>query len=311
MIIGLHDSDKNKFPNYALMKISAYHKKRGDTVEWWNPLFGQCDVVYSSKVFDFTPENCYLPPSAIKGGTGYSVTAKLPPEIDAEYPDYSLYPDCDYAVGFTTRGCPRRCRWCVVPEKEGDIVPYRHWREIVRADSNKLFLWDNNILACEHGITQLAELAGTDYRLDVNQGMDARLVTPAVADVLARIKWRRYIRFSCDTDTQTEPLRQAMNLLISRGVTASRMFVYMLITEDIDSAVRRVEAVKKMNRSASIYAQAERNARRGIKPGAVQFEFAQRYIYSGAYRSKSWDEYRARFKGGTGGGYESNAVIAL
>ena len=76
--IGIHDAEqeymKHKtFPNYALMKISAYHKAQGDTVEWWNPLnTANYDQIYSSKVFDFTPENPYLPDWAIRGGTGYS-----------------------------------------------------------------------------------------------------------------------------------------------------------------------------------------------------------------------------------------------
>ena len=75
MKIGLHDADadhiKNKsFPNYALMKISAWHKQQGDTVEWWNPLYTY-DRVYSSKIFDFTREDLYLPDKTIKGGTGY------------------------------------------------------------------------------------------------------------------------------------------------------------------------------------------------------------------------------------------------
>ena len=67
MVIGLHDSDKTDFPNYALMKISAWHKAQGDSVEWWNPLMTY-DRVYSSKVFTFTPENPYLPENTIKGG---------------------------------------------------------------------------------------------------------------------------------------------------------------------------------------------------------------------------------------------------
>ena len=109
------------FPNYALMKISAYHKARGDFVEWWSPMC-HYDRVYSSKVFDFTPENLYLPPDAIRGGTGYDdipLNQKLPPEIDAAFPDYSIYPECDYAIGYLTRGCPNHCPWCVVPEKRG------------------------------------------------------------------------------------------------------------------------------------------------------------------------------------------------
>jgi hypothetical protein len=149
--VGLHDAEsehfrgKKKFPNYALMKISAWHKARGDTVEWWKPL-GLFDRVYSSKVFDFTPENPYLPPDTVKGGTGYGLFTELPPEVDAMFPDYSIYPECDYAIGYLTRGCPNRCRWCIVPKKEGNIRPYRAWRDLVRPDTDKLVLMDNNIL---------------------------------------------------------------------------------------------------------------------------------------------------------------------
>ena len=93
MRIGLHDAEKEymkrkTFPNYALMKISAYHKARGDSVEWWSPML-HYDRVYSSKVFDFTPENMYLPPDTIRGGTGYTdipINQQLPPEIDAAFP---------------------------------------------------------------------------------------------------------------------------------------------------------------------------------------------------------------------------------
>lgn len=80
MMVGLHDAEKEHFrrpktfPNLALMKISAWHKAQGDTVEWWNPLL-RYDRVYSSKVFDFTPENHYLPTGTIKGGTGYDIKA--------------------------------------------------------------------------------------------------------------------------------------------------------------------------------------------------------------------------------------------
>lgn len=105
MIIGLHDAEsdhmpKKTFPNLALMKLSAYHKAQGDTVGWWNPLMWY-DRVYSSKVFDFTPINPYLPPDAIRGGTGYydiPITQSLPSDVDEIYPDYSIYPECDYAI---------------------------------------------------------------------------------------------------------------------------------------------------------------------------------------------------------------------
>ena len=158
MRIGLHDSDDTGFPNYALMKISAWHKAQGDTVEWWNPML-DFDKVYSSKVFTFTPVNPYLPPNTIKGGTGYGIYNTLPDEIDNMFLDYSIYPKVDYAIGFLTRGCIRSCPWCVVPKKEGKIRPYRTWEEIKRPDSDKIVFMDNNVLACPHGVEQMREIS--------------------------------------------------------------------------------------------------------------------------------------------------------
>lgn len=301
MKIGLHDAERdyfktgNKFPNYAIMKISAYHKARGDHVEWWNPLY-KYDRVYSSKIFDFTPVDSYLPEDAVRGGTGYRdipLDQTLPPEIDDMFPDYSIYPDCDYAIGYLTRGCPNNCRWCIVPRKEGGIHPYRDWRDLVRTDTDKLVLMDNNILACEYGISQLESLAGSGYKIDFNQGMDARLVDDRIAGILSRIEWIRFIRFSCDQKAQIKPVKRAIELLGKHGVKPYRIFIYLLVTEDIRDAADRVEALK-VYKSINIYAQAERNERMGIMPGAAQLEFQQRYVYSGRYRIETWEQYCSR-----------------
>lgn len=296
--IGLHDAEmdhmkRKNFPNLALMKLSAYHKAQGDTVEWWVPMITY-DKVYSSKVFDFTPENPYLPPDTIRGGTGYRdipLIHKLPDDVENCYPDYSIYPQCDYAIGYLTRGCPRKCPWCVVPEKEGNITPYRTWQEVVRQDTKKLTLLDNNILACQYGIEQLTELGGTKYRLDLNQGMDARLVTPDVAKILSKLKWQEYIRFSCDTADQLESIDNVVELLNKNGVKTYRVFVYLLVTKDIDNAAKRVEHLKKHG-SIAIYAQPERNEAKGIVPNEIQKEFAQRYIYGHSFRKETWQEYQ-------------------
>lgn len=300
MVIGLHDAEKehfkNKiFPNYALMKISAWHNAQGDTVEWWVPVL-HYDRVYSSKVFDFTPDNPDLPDDAIRGGTGcrdIPISRELPPEIDAMQPDYSIYPDCDYAIGYLTRGCPNHCRWCVVPRKEGQIRSYRRWQEIVRHDTDKLVLMDNNILACEHGIKQLEGLIGTGYQIDLNQGMDARLVTDDIADILSRLKWIRFIRFSCDQKSQIKPIRRTIELLGRHGVKPYRIFIYLLVTADLVDASERVEALKGY-RAINLYAQAERNERLGVVPKEGQLEFAQRYVYGGSYRTETWAEYCRR-----------------
>lgn len=244
-------------------------------------------------MFDFTPENPYLPPDTIKGGTGYGLFTELDPEIDGMFPDYSIYPACSYAIGYLTRGCPNHCRWCVVPKKESNIRPYRAWRDLVRPDTDKLVLMDNNILACEYGIEQLSGLIGSGYRIDLNQGMDARPVTPEVADVLARLKQISYLRFSCDQESQIEPILRTCELLRERDVRLYRVFVYLLVMSDLDNASRRVEALKGL-RGINLYAQAERNESLGIRPGKAQLEFAQRYVYSDCFRRETWEEYIQR-----------------
>lgn len=281
------------FPNYALMKLAAWHRGQGDKVAWWAPM-EPYDRVYSSKVFTYSQNNLYLPPDAILGGTGYDVSTRLPEEVDGMFPDYSLYPACDYAIGYTTRGCSNRCRWCVVPDKEGPIQPYRDWRELVRPDSDKLVLMDNNILACGHGLAQLESLVGSGYHIDLNQGMDARLVTPEVADILARLSWLRFLRFSCDQWAQVPPILETCELLLARGVRPYRVFVYLLVTADVPGAARRVEALKAL-RGINLYAQAERNELLGVTPNREQLDFV-RYVYSGKYRTETWEVFCARLR---------------
>lgn len=298
MEVGLHDADaehiKHKiFPNYALMKISAWHKKQGDTVERWMPL-KKYDIVYSSKIFDFTAVNSYLPDNAIKGGTGYDITSKLPAEIDKMFPDYSLYPDCDYAIGFLTRGCPNNCEWCYVPKKEGKIRPYRRWQELIRADTNKLVLLDNNILSCQHGINQLKELCESDILIDLNQGMDIRLVTEDIVKLFGKLKWIKYIRFSCDTKGQLSYFKKVLEWFEKHGVARSKVFIYILVRKDIEDAEYRVKELHKMFKSLSFYAQAERNEGKGITPNKEQLEFAQRYMYGRLYRKETWKQYCGR-----------------
>lgn len=304
MRVALHDADAahlakgrpgGKFPNLALMKISAYHKASRDAVEWWKGPLYSYDLTYSSKVFDFTPDEPFLPPGTIKGGTGYGgdISRQLPPEIDRMRPDYSIYPECDYAIGFLTRGCPNCCPWCYVPAKEGGIKPYSDWREIVRQDTNKLVLMDNNILASDYGIAQLKSLIGSGYKIDLNQGIDARLVTPEVADILAGLEWLRFIRFSCDQRAQIEPVRQAVELLGERGVKPYRIFVYVLVREDVQDAAYRVEQLKSYH-NINLYGMPERNDRLGISPNKAQLRFAKKYLYSGTYRTETWEQYLQR-----------------
>ena len=169
----------------------------------------------------------------------------LPDEIDGMFPDYSIYPNCHHAIGFLTRGCIRNCPWCIVPKKEGQIRPYRTWREVKRPDSRDIVFMDNNVLACEWGLEQIADMIGQDVRVDFNQGLDARLIDDDVAGLLARLKWIRFIRMSADTDAMLEVVLRAIERLGQHGVKPYRVFVYVL-AQEVESAERRAIALREI-----------------------------------------------------------------
>ena len=201
--IGLW-TDSHNFPSLPLMKLSAYHKAMGDEVEMYMPI-NQYDLVYASKVFSFTDDidtNSVIQADEVRrGGTGYCINVKngrevfdnsknssLPREIEHIYPDYALYPQYKYAVGFLTRGCPRNCGFCVVGEKEGlcskqaaDLNEF--WR-----GQKEIKLLDPNILACENNESLLKQLAESKARVDFTQGIDIRLTNPDNIELLNKIK---------------------------------------------------------------------------------------------------------------------------
>lgn len=239
MTIALH-GDATRYPNLALMKISAWHKAAGDQVEMFMPL-KTYDRVYSSKVFTFTPQDYYLPEGTIRGGTGYGMYDDLADEIEHICPDYSLY-GIDYSMGFLTRGCIRKCPWCFVPRKEGDIRAHADITEFAR--HRDVVLLDNNVLAHDHGLRQIEKIARLNLRVDFNQGLDARLIDDAAARLLGRLKWRVPLRLACDSHAMIEPVRKAVELLRWHNVTPSQYFCYCLVTEDVEEALERVRFLK-------------------------------------------------------------------
>lgn len=244
MKIGLIDVDGHNFPNVALMKLSAWHKQNGDDVTWYD-IFGEYDIVYMSKVFTHTPDYDQAIPNAkgiVRGGTGYDVASRLPEDAEKIVPDYSLYPYIDKktAYGFLTRGCIRKCHWCIVPKKEGTIQPYQDVDEIAVGGRTNLILMDNNILAAgEYGLHQLRKIVDKKYRIDFNQAMDARLVTDDIAEILANIKWMDYIRFGCDTPSQVKDCDNAIERIRKYGYNGS-FFLYTILRGDINECFERV-----------------------------------------------------------------------
>lgn len=247
MHVAIHNVDGHNYPNLALMRISAWHKAQGDTVEWFMPL-ARYDRVYASKVFTFTPDDPYLPDDAIRGGTGYDVTSRLPPEIEAMPPDYTIYPQFDAAYGFLTRGCVNKCPWCVVPEKEGKIHSVAGIDDICWTNTGfrrKVVLMDNNFLAAplEFCREQVEKMNHLNLRVDFNQATDARLYNEETARFMAAMPWMQMVRLACDTDGMIPHCQRAIRLLRNFGCKKD-ILVYVLAKNDaIPSALHRINTL--------------------------------------------------------------------
>lgn len=282
MRIGLIDVDGHNFPNLALMKISAFHKKLHDIVEWYTP-FEHYDMVYLSKVFSFSEDYKYpiYADQIIYGGTGYQIknnngieyfnmydqefkkflTTKntliaqsfyLIDQIEHIYPDYSIYPNIkDTAFGFLTRGCPRGCKFCHVDAKEGKrSIKVADLSEFWKGQKN-IVLCDPNILACKDWKPLLQQLIDSKAYVDFNQGLDIRLMTQEKADMLSQIKIRA-IHFAWDRYQDKDIILPKLKLFSEykyKGKNPDHnAIVYVLVNFDttIEQDLERIYTLREM-----------------------------------------------------------------
>lgn len=247
MRVLLRDLDNTGFGNLALMKLSAWHKRRGDQV-----FLSQApawDSSYVSCVFTINAKEEECPPGAEIGGTGFKANGWLPPEVEHIMPDYSVYgQDLGYSTGFTSRGCIRRCPWCVVHEKEGGIKP---WAEIYefwdRHHHDRIRLLDNNLLASPNWRETMEAVIRERLLVDFNQGLDIRLVTDEVASYLKRVGRCTKLRFSFDEWSNHEAVREGIRRLVEAGLYASQLHFYLLLgfTQDPDGDYARLDLLRE------------------------------------------------------------------
>lgn len=218
---------RRPFPNLALMKLSAYHKTRGDEVFLNFPLKG-ADITYASCVFTWHRGRVsQVPDGATLGGAGLRLDTVLPPAIDHIMPDYGLYPGVDFSMGFTSRGCPRHCPWCVIPWKEGGIRPAARLYEFWDRRHRRVKLLDNNLLASPNWQTTMEDIVAEDLEVDFNQGLDIRLVNDENVEYLKRVKVKE-LRFAFDDIAYEKTLREKMKLLLDNGLGSRKLSFYFL-----------------------------------------------------------------------------------
>lgn len=247
MKIGLIDVDGHNFPNLPLMKLSAWHKQQGDTVEWYGPMFsGHMDRVYMSKIFSFTPDYEYYidADEVIKGGSGYCIelingrekwvkekATWLPKEIEHIYPDYTLYPDLtqNSAYGFLTRGCPCNCSFCHVSDKEGKCsYKVADLSEFWRGQRN-IVLLDPNITACKDWKELFQQLIDSKAYIDFTQGLRIHMMTEEKTEMIKRMKVKR-IHFAWDNyDDKDVVIPKLRALKEITGWEKRKLIVYVLV----------------------------------------------------------------------------------
>jgi len=274
-------------PNIALMKISTYHKRLNDDVNWYSHIedYTDTDILYISKLFNFTNDTLYLPENAkiIKGGTGYDITLKLPLEIDKIIDlDYSLYPSCDYSVQFLTRGCIRKCLFCVVPQKEGFIHKVNPMK--LKSNSKFIKLFDNNFFAYKNWKENVDILKSYNLPIEFNQGLDLRIMNEEQAEALSTLKIKN-IYTAYDHPNDKEKVMNGLNILL-QYIKSYKITTYVLIGFNTtpEEDFKRVEELRDLKVNPYVMP--------FNKKDPYQKKFARWVNHKAIFKTVKWEDYK-------------------
>ena len=253
--VQLIDVD-SKIPNLALMKISAYHKSIGDKVGF---NVSDPDIVYASIVF--TKNNwkgngikkMFPTAEVFVGGSGFDLKSKLPDNIEMMFPDYDLYPDINYSIGFTSRGCIRNCKFCIVREKEGYFKPVGDIFDFWNKNHKHLVLLDNNILADKNHFKKIAnQIIDNNLSVDFNQGLDIRLINDNNADLLSMLNVKPHYRFAWDDIKDEKHILKGIQILKDHGIDRSCFYVLVGFDSSKNDDLYRLNRLKELDQRAYV-----------------------------------------------------------
>ena len=216
----------SKKPNLAAMKISTYHKAQGDEVRINFPLL-PADKTYASIIFDDT----ILPPADVYGGPGYNPAVRLPDIIEKCKPDYSLYPNIDYSLGYTYRACHRGCGFCKVKDMNEPIDHRSIW-SFHEKKFKKIALLNNNTFEDPKWRDTFEEIWDAGLKLKDVSGFDARLMNPDRAFAIAKTRFVGKFHIAWDFIKDNEQIFKGLQIMFDAGVKAYKIMCYVLIGFD-------------------------------------------------------------------------------
>ncbi len=241
-------------PNLALMHISTWRKLEGfetgfnisDPDEVW------ASVIFKANRHKVDGLRFYYPNAQIDiGGSGYDLKKKLPDEVSIMMPDYSIYPECDYDLGFTTRGCDRGCYFCIVPKKEGRFRINQHPSEFHDPSHRKIVLMDNNILLDKDWFFKVTDwILQNDLKVDFNQGLDIRLMDRDIAKRIAELRPIDWWHFAFDSMDYQDEVISGIEMLKDAGVDIrhrTNWYVYLHNDAAYEDALERCNILRGLN----------------------------------------------------------------